>query len=488
MQALRASRNFWIGLRLLGVWCLLGNWAQAVPAAPGSALTALKQVQISGGDQIDLLFDKKVAPGQIKVEFFNDIVQLVIHDASVYPAKISSVSGTVLSKVFAYQYSPRVVRTRLTVRGKAEDFQARFKMTPHGRIVTLTFPSLVTESTSGAKATTGSKQATATPSVSEKSTGTHSSIQAASQGLDAQEKKLLEKVQAGSPSRSGAGVTPPVSESQASSLGTSPAARPVVATQKNSGDLGLKKSGPSAKRAVFVLLGMVGILLVVAWVVSRAKRASQSSSKSETRTQRKLLRAISRFAGKPSGGGPEIQVISNHSLGAKKSIAVVKVGGQMLVLGVSEDSINLITPLEKDVATPSGSANGGENFTVNGKGSDEDFSSPGALLQDPEFLGEPVHAFSRPRGVEAEKRAAGSFGPKSAENSSQKLGSPSLEPSFRELVESESIQGQTPPIVASASLQSTPRTGASSIDGSKRTAHSVIRSQIRSRLEGLKSL
>jgi flagellar biogenesis protein FliO len=450
LQLLRAARSFQIGLGCLGAWCVLGAQVQAAPAAPGSALTALKQVQISGGDQIDLLFDKKVDPAQIKLEFFNDIVQLVIQDASVYPAKISSVSGTVLSKVFAYQYSPRVVRTRLTVRGKAEDFQTRFKMTPHGRIVTLTFPPLVTESGAGAKPAPLPKQALVTPPVSSQSAGPHP----ASQGLDVQEKKLLEKVQAGVPSGSGAGVAPPALESQGTLTGASSASKP-VAVQKASGDLGLKKTGPSAKRAVFVLLGMVGVLLAVAWVVSRAKKASQSGSKSEGRTQRKLLQAIGRFTGKSSTEGPEIQVISNHSLGAKKSIAVVKVGGQMLVLGVSEDSINLITPLEKENFPSSASGVGDLDLMANGQGASEDFSSPGALLEDPEFLGAPLR-----------------------------------EPSFREMVDSKGFQSQTPPVVPTASRQATARTNAASpsIEGSKRTAHSVIRSQIKSRLEGLKSL
>src|SRR4051812_3031830 len=79
-------------------------------ASPGAwAVTSLKQLQISNGSQIDLLFDGKVQKNQIRTEFFNDIIQLSVQDVSVYPAKISSVNGGALTKIFAYQYAPKLV-------------------------------------------------------------------------------------------------------------------------------------------------------------------------------------------------------------------------------------------------------------------------------------------------------------------------------------------------------------------------------------------
>jgi flagellar biogenesis protein FliO len=43
-----------------------------------------------------------------------------------------------------------------------------------------------------------------------------------------------------------------------------------------------------------------------------------------------------------------IEVISNHHLGPKKSIAVVRVAGNMLVLGITYDAINLITRISEN--------------------------------------------------------------------------------------------------------------------------------------------
>ena len=59
--------------------------------------------------------------------------------------------------------------------------------------------------------------------------------------------------------------------------------------------------------------------------------------------------AVSRIAKKGLGRkGKMIEVVSNHYLGPKKSIAVVRVAGRVLVLGVSNESINLITQLSGD--------------------------------------------------------------------------------------------------------------------------------------------
>ena len=53
-----------------------------------------------------------------------------------------------------------------------------------------------------------------------------------------------------------------------------------------------------------------------------------------------------------------IEVISNHHLGPKKSIAVVRVAGNMLVLGITDDAINLITRISDGQADNEGVTEG----------------------------------------------------------------------------------------------------------------------------------
>jgi flagellar protein FliO/FliZ len=58
-----------------------------------------------------------------------------------------------------------------------------------------------------------------------------------------------------------------------------------------------------------------------------------------------LLFVVARFArrGRPRGGGPEMAVISRCTVGSKASVAVVRLGERMLVVGVTEQSVTLLS-------------------------------------------------------------------------------------------------------------------------------------------------
>ena len=58
-----------------------------------------------------------------------------------------------------------------------------------------------------------------------------------------------------------------------------------------------------------------------------------------------LLFVVARFArrGRPRRGGPEMNVISRVSVGSKASVAVVQLGERALVIGVTEQSVTLLT-------------------------------------------------------------------------------------------------------------------------------------------------
>ena len=58
---------------------------------------------------------------------------------------------------------------------------------------------------------------------------------------------------------------------------------------------------------------------------------------------------LKRFLRKDVGGtgNPLIRVIANQYIGVKKNIALVEVPGTVLVLGISNDRINLLTKIEE---------------------------------------------------------------------------------------------------------------------------------------------
>ena len=104
--------------------------AMGLALVPGLALAAvnLKKVNIVDGSSIELVFDGKVETSQVKTEFVRDNIQLSLTNTSVYPAKVSMVSGSELTKVFAYQYSPALVRARFTVKGDAQSYANRLQV------------------------------------------------------------------------------------------------------------------------------------------------------------------------------------------------------------------------------------------------------------------------------------------------------------------------------------------------------------------------
>ena len=61
------------------------------------------------------------------------------------------------------------------------------------------------------------------------------------------------------------------------------------------------------------------------------------------------LWAVRRFApgaGRLAGYGSGIKVLAQHPLGPKRTLLLVKVGDRVLLLGSSEHSINLISPID----------------------------------------------------------------------------------------------------------------------------------------------
>lgn len=330
--------------------CLL-----AAPAA--HAVTTLKQVQISNGSQIDLLFDGKIQKGQIHTDFINDIIQLSIQDVSVYPAKISSVNGGALTKIFAYQYAPKLVRCRLTVKGKAEDYKDKLEIKAGGRILTVRMQA----------------QVAAAPAPSQP---------------DAEELALLNRVKAAEapkPAKEAAKlVKEPAKESAKASsekdaITVSAAAPATVAstdgapgssenlpihlTGESSGKLTGAKPLPSPLKA-FGKMGLVlGLFGLFAFGLKRYAQSKADSRLGDSRVLENAaseggwLGALGRIAKKGLGRNQRmIEVLSSHYLGPKKSISVVRVAGRVLVLGVSNESINLITQLsEEDAADQLGS-------------------------------------------------------------------------------------------------------------------------------------
>lgn len=272
------------------------GWFVFFLATQASAAVSLNQVEIIGGNELNLILSEKLDKSQVEPEFSGEIIQLSLDNVTIYPSKIIPVDGGLITKVFVYQYSPKQVRCRISVKGKAEEYRDRIQLTPNGK--TLQFKIAPTKASAPAKVT-APKEITAKPA-GDKLVGDK---------ID--EDLLLDKVLK-------APSVHPIQESHKQEQ-----------VEKNSPQLTSGKSLPPLA-PVFLKLGMVILLFVaVAFAIKVLKNKKFGALASTLKKK----------------DGKIIEVVTSHYLGPKKSITLVRVAGRLLVLGVSSESIQLITEL-----------------------------------------------------------------------------------------------------------------------------------------------
>jgi len=382
------KKNTFLKKSLNGIlW--VGLWITSAPVT-SLAMPVLKHVEVKNNSEFNLVFDGKVEEKQISSEFVNDTFQINLRNVAVYPAKIIPIQGKIFSKIFAYQYSPKLVRCRFTLRGRAADLaglaglaglKKKIKITARGEQLTIKF-----EDSPHASSLTRMAPLAATQAAS------HGATQAVTQAVTqaAKEKRLAqstaqwvappsllaeneteksgqenpEVAKVGS-DKSGSGKNGQLTneltndaEQAAEALdeqallqkvirGTDPAR---AADKLGGAEFPEKAEGKTRLTGgkplppiwpVVAKLGMVILLLcLLAALVKKLKI---------TPTRGSWLKAVGELAKKKLIKERDlIQVISTHHLDSKKSLAVVKVAGRLLVLGVSNEAINLITQLPVD--------------------------------------------------------------------------------------------------------------------------------------------
>ena len=309
-----------------GIGLSLTLLAGLLPWNSAHAVLVLKQVQVSNGNQVELQFDREVDVKSIKTEFYQDIIQLSLNNVSVYPPKIFSVDGSDVSKVFAYQYTPKLVRCRLTVKGKAEDFKSRIVLRSKGKFLTLVINGA---SIAKDRLSIQSAKALSAPTAPNRKVSKDSPAAPAASVMKPEDKSLFEKItQSESPKAVGA-------EPAASKTTSHLTGQPEHATRAT------RSHESSMSRVIHTFAWMAFVLILMAGVLVFLKKAMKGKNGSKSWMMRMMK-------GKFGAGGKLIEVEATHYLGPKKSIAVVKVQGRRLVLGITDESINLITQLGAD--------------------------------------------------------------------------------------------------------------------------------------------
>jgi len=266
-----------------------GAWAKPMPQ--------IDRVQSPAEDRVQIRFNRKVAPSQIQVaktEYLPEVIQITLSGVAIYPARVFALSKGEIQKVFAYQYGPDTVRIRLTVPSPSERFKDRFQLK-------------VDQSGYWLIASMGKSQAV-TPT-----------------------------------------LTPTVAVSPANAV-VAPIGTKLSAKKEKEllGEVLKQPGGAAAASAatvagpfrVFVALGVVIACFFAAVVLVKKSRGPAEMPR--------VMRFFRGFMPDAVVKRQPIEIVSKHHLGPKKSICVVKISGKTLVLGVTEEQINLITRLDEE--------------------------------------------------------------------------------------------------------------------------------------------
>ncbi len=286
------------------------------------ALTVLKDVSVFDGERVDLKFDRHVKEKQIKTEFFRDIIQISIKNVAVYPAKIFSVNGKHLRKVFAYQYTPKLIRCRLTVDGDAEKYKDRVVVGLKGSTITV---KIKNDNNRADEITLQAAQAVKKPkSENQKKISDETGIK---------EKKLLKEV-----------------------LG-----RKEPEVQKT----GKLTGGKAIEFPVQHLAWLVLVLISAVTLIFFIKKARNRKNQFETSYfGRKFRRWIGRMGLQNKVNSNQIRVLSKQEIGQNAQIVMVEIEGRKLILGVTSENVNVISGEQSQLLSEEESGSAGPSSDV----------------------------------------------------------------------------------------------------------------------------
>ena len=309
----------------LGFGIVVLNSVFALSALAGSL--TIRDIQVKG-NKIEIQLDGVAPKGAVDLDYVRDIVQFSIQNSTIYPAKILHSENQAFTKVFAYQYAPNLVRVRFSVDGQSEIYKGKVKWQQSGKLFTVIFPE-------------GKINA---PKPESKSDSKSEAKQD-----DSSERSLLAKVLGtGKKEVKVEAITDQKSDQKPvevkSLVGKSKSrnsSRLTGAVETHETTLGGAHNGPSAFRsflAMFLVVGGLGLILVY---VKKKKSSVQATKVGESWLSNLIPQGMRKHKSL-------IEVIAQHSLGAKQSITVVRIRGQQFILGVSQDNVQLISQLDAD--------------------------------------------------------------------------------------------------------------------------------------------
>ncbi len=302
----------------------------------------------------ELLLDTEVDRKSIEVDYVRDIVQFSISNATIYPARMLHAEKSPYSKVFAYQYSPNLVRVRFTVDHSAEKFKNKVKWVMDGKRLNIVFPA-------GIKTTDKDDEKSLLDKITGVVTGNESANSKADEKKLAEEKKAAEEKKLAEEKK--AAEEKKLAEEKKASEEKSEGGA-LTGNGRKQAKLAGKSAGPSATRSFLAMVLVLGGLGLVLIYVKRRGAAGPQAKKVGNNW-------ISGILGQNRKQKQIIEMVATHVLGPKQSVVVMKIRGQQFVLAVTAENIQLITQLDADESDldllddPKVAASIGKMFGVN---------------------------------------------------------------------------------------------------------------------------
>ena len=324
------------------------------PEAKWGSLNPLKKVHshlMSNGHIVRLEFKNPVENWAEPV-FYEKSVQLDFPGAFIEPAKKSfSADSSMVTKVFASQFDGETLRVRFHIKPGTDDIEERFKLVSQGRFIIVRFDTDYVESViASSKAVSQKTQNTDVMGDKELA----DFLSRASEKMKRQEESLASAIKKGEPTiqevetqsseikvkRAGMGVAPLVDQIKKAALSNSDEdkkdvvlnkSKTKITTKDNTG-FSLKDSRPTGKPMEMIpsgmkMISMFAVVLGLMFLIFFGFK--------------KYVLKNTAFG----GGNKLVNVLGTWFLGPKKNIALVEVAGEILVLGMSQDNITLLSSI-----------------------------------------------------------------------------------------------------------------------------------------------
>jgi len=319
------SRALLIGLSVLA--CL---WMVSGAHAGQGSITGIKgQLQPDGSYFVDFSLTQRISPKDVTVEFERNFIQVSLKGVSAYPARTETIQHSVLEKVFTYQYQPDLARARVLLKVSANSLRSRASWEVTGNGLRINLKGAGDEAHSISDSLKTSSAAASEPNAS----------------VDSEEERIVQEIlnetkggktssQAAANTSKAASEEAPLFAKKPDNFTNAPSAASSASTEdqaiftaKNSTESGKGKEG-AATRIVASLLLVIGLIGASAVAYRRFALGKGMPFQRQAKV---------------------IDVIASQSLGPKRSIALVKVLDQYMVVGMAGDGMSLLANLGADV-------------------------------------------------------------------------------------------------------------------------------------------